>query len=165
MISTHRIHPCSHLHALPNTFAGLMDLYERNYIAIRQLIPVIPPPEARRSSYVQANLALHLHILERSRYTSVLSLTYHFYRSHGLVLEPNVRIRVYHDARLVEVVASALRHRPPSTDPRVSELCTRWRINRFLYKWLRYCLQQGHRFDETVSDTVETPHRPRRRNP
>jgi hypothetical protein len=138
------------LQVLPGTFAGLMDLYERNYIGIRRLIPLMPPATTREISSVPGGLSLYLEVLERFRYTSELVLTYHFVRGGGVVAEPDLRIRVYHDARLAEVMSAQLRHRLEfqlnEENPRRTQLSARWHVNRFLYKWLNYCLHQGHRF-------------------
>ena len=137
----------------PGTFAALMDLYERNYIYIRRLLPTMPPIHAKCVSQAPGGMDLHLHIIERCRYTSELILSYQFGQADGAILaEPNLRIRVYHDARQAEVmIAHPRRHpvfildaiAPERTD---DPLFVRWRINRFLYKWLGYCLHQGHRF-------------------
>ncbi len=144
----------SWLHDAPGSFSALMDLYERNYIQIRRLLPVMPPAAAVRVSQTPGGLDLHLRIIERCRYTSELLLTYQFYHEDGPpVAEPNLRIRVYHDARLAEVMTAHLRHDSGfSSDfsdagrKDRTGLYRRWRINRFLYKWLGYCLRQGHCF-------------------
>ncbi len=138
------------LQVLPGTFAGLMDLYERNYIGIRRLIPLMPPAMTCQVSSIPGGLSLYLEVLERFRYTTELVLTYHFAREGGVVAEPDLRIRVYHDARLAEVMAAQLRHRPEfqlgEETARQTQLSARCHVNRFLYKWLNYCLHQGHRF-------------------
>lgn len=151
-------HPPAELiaHDMPGAFSALMDLYERNYINIRRLLPVMPPQSASRVSQAPEGLDLHLRVIERRRYTSELILTYEFGRGHdAVIVEPNLRIRIYHDARLAEVMAAQLRRYPafsmtvsnPSrTD--LTPLMVRWRVNRFLFKWLTYCLRQGHRFTE-----------------
>ena len=141
----------------PGTFAALMDLYEQNYIGIRRLLPVMPSTPVHRVSRTPSGLDLHFHLVERSRYTSELILTYQFDQKEGaFIAEPNLRIRVYHDARQAEVLAAHPRHYPPlATHSRSCwahgpHLPNRWRINRFLYKWLSYCLHQGHRFAESL---------------
>jgi len=138
----------------PGTFAALMDVYERNYIQIRRLLPVMPPVGAGCVSQIAGGLDLHLYIIERCRYTSELILTYQFGQNDSaLIAEPNLRIRVYHDARQAEAAAAHLRHYPAFAVNTLANhwadsasLLTRWRIIRFLYKWLGYCLRQGHGF-------------------
>ena len=142
------------LHNTPGSFSALMDLYERNYIQIRRLLPVMPPAAAVRVSQTPGGLDLHLRIIERCRYTSELILTYQFGGEEGLpIAEPDLRIRVYHDARQAEAMTAHLRHDlvfssyfPDEGRMDRASLYRRWRINRFLYKWLSYCLRQGHRF-------------------
>lgn len=149
----------SWLYNTPGSFSALMDLYERNYIQLRRLLPVMPPALTVRASQTPGGLDLYLRIIERCRYTSELTLTYQFSHDDGPpVAEPDLRIRVYHDARLAEVMAAhSRRHTAFSTDladtGRVdrASLYLRWRINRFLYKWLSYCLRQGHCFIEPSS--------------
>lgn len=99
------------------------------------------------------SIDLHLHVTERFRYTTELALTYHFHKEHKLIVEPDLHIRVYHDARQAEVLSARLRHRPYfdyDYDGHVNgvriDLRARWHVNRFLYKWLNYCLHQQHCF-------------------
>ena len=158
-------HPPAELiaHETPGAFSALMDLYERNYINIRRLLPVVPPTSASRVSRTPGGLDLHLRVTERCRYTSELILTYQFSQPDEIILaEPNLRIRIYHDARLAEVMTARPRRYPAfSTDVAsnparmdFSPLLARWRINRFLFKWLSYCLRQGHRFSDPFRDSV-----------
>ncbi|HXH04784.1 MAG TPA: DUF1249 domain-containing protein [Candidatus Competibacteraceae bacterium] len=136
---------------LAGTFAGLMDLYERNYIGIRRLVPELPAAGVQRVSRVAGGLDLHLTVLERFPYTSELHLTYHFLRDGVAVAEPDLRLRVYTDARLAEVMSAHLRHWPAFETldhADLSQLHARWHVNRFLFKWLNYCLHQGHRFGQ-----------------
>ncbi len=134
--------------AAHGTFAGLMDLYERNYMLVRRLSPMLPAAPCHTISKVEGGLDLHLSVLERHRYTTDLRLTYEFSRGCQNRQEPNLSIRVYHDARVAEVLAAHLRHRPPFHFPSEGhvDLSSRWRANRFLFKWLSYCLHQGHAF-------------------
>lgn len=151
VISPKHAHPSQH--DMAGTFPGLMDLYERNYIGLRRMLPEIPEQGAGIVSRLTVGLDLHLTVLERFPYTSELGLTYYFNRDGLLVPEPNLRIRVYHDARQAEVMAATLRHGKPFNERQEasgSALQERWRVNRFLYKWLNYCSLQGHRFSSVV---------------
>jgi hypothetical protein len=139
----------------PGTFPALMDLYECNYINMRRLLPVTPERPIDLVSRIPGNLDLHLRFIERFRYTSELRLTYRFRQAGAVLLEPDLRIRIYHDARLAEVLTAQLRHHPAFDAESLAarpadgkQLHARWKINRFLFKWLNYCLRQGHRFSE-----------------
>jgi uncharacterized protein YqiB (DUF1249 family) len=130
------------------TFAGLMALYEANYARLLALVPhlhTIPTAGAPQvAPQVDGSPDLHLTVLERTRYTTVLLLTYYFRHDGDPVPDPDARLRVYHDARVVEVL-SCRDGRAPRSGAR-SGLMHRWQANLFLEKWLNYCLRQGHRF-------------------
>ena len=55
---------------------------------------------------------------------------------------------------LIEVRAASLRHGPHFDGHDETTVAGRWRANRFLYKWLRYCLHQGHRFEDRTTAAV-----------
>ena len=130
---------------IPQGFVSLMDLYESNYIKLRKLLPDINRIDSPTISKSSGHLDLYLNIIERSQYTSTLYLSYCFPTEHGLQMEPNLKIRIYHDARLVEVMAGHLHHGRLVLDNLPADaLREKWRLNRFLNKWLGYCLRQGH---------------------
>ena len=129
----------------------LMAIYECNYIRLRQLLPQLATMDATAVSRIDGMLDLHLTVDERNRYTTTLTLTYRFEDEQGCFPAPDIQVRIYHDARLAEVLrCGRLRgHRDASYDSsrRDYTLDAKWRINRFLQKWLGYCLRQGHRFN------------------
>lgn len=123
-----------------------MDVYERNYMLMRLLAP-----QLRRMSGAgiisTADEALPLEIvdLEHSRYTSTFRLTYRLSGEHRTGREPNLAIRLYHDARTCEVMSGLL---PDDTqERRTRDLDEGIELNLFLFRWLSYCLRQGHGFD------------------
>jgi uncharacterized protein YqiB (DUF1249 family) len=134
----------------PGTFVSLMSLYESNYIRLSWLVPDLLAVDAPRVSHVQGDCALHLNVVERSRYTTTLSLTYLFEDEQGVVADPDLLIRVYHDARLAEVQSCARWHRHTMLEAIRSqfarELGDRWMRNMMLNKWLDYCVERGHGF-------------------
>ncbi|MFA7593486.1 MAG: DUF1249 domain-containing protein [Thiohalobacteraceae bacterium] len=130
-----------------------MAIYECNYIRLRQLLPGLTAAAMGSVSRVEGALDLHLRVVERNRYTTTLHLTYLFKDELGLFPAPDIQVRIYHDARLAEVLSCGrLRSRREAARNcwrRDSSLDDKWRINRFLQKWLGYCLRQGHRFRAT----------------
>ena len=140
-------------------FAGLMALYESNYIRLRNLVPdldVIPDTVISNAS---GALDLHLRILERCKFTTTLNLTYHFQDSEGMFPAPDMRVRIYHDARVGEVIACGrrrgLRHAEYNRMFNRYSLDEKWRMNRFLQKWLGYCLHHGHGFSPAREQLAE----------
>ncbi|MFK7891750.1 MAG: DUF1249 domain-containing protein [Granulosicoccus sp.] len=129
-------------------FAALMDLYEQNYLLMRLLVPELREmPSGDFVSYVSGAMPLELQSLEHSRYTSSFKLTYRFSPSskHRKLYEPDLDIRLYHDARSCEVMSGLL---PAGRleARRTRDLDEGRLLNRFLNRWLSYCLRQGHGF-------------------
>ena len=139
--------------------AGLIRIYEANYVRLAKLVPELATCDRAMVSRVAGALDLHLRIVECQPYTTSLVLTYLFEDRDGLVLEPNARINVYHDVRAVEVVSHCRRRRSYRTRPwtpgRMPELDRKWRMNRFLLKWLRFCTLQGHLFLPGVTPALD----------
>jgi uncharacterized protein YqiB (DUF1249 family) len=131
----------------PRGFVSLMDLYENNYLRLRRLIPDLSKLPDRAASRLPGCLSLHVSILERTKFTTTLCLTYCFEEGGRGMEEPALTIRVYHDANQVEVLTGHLRHGQQRFDhiPQKA-IKIKWQLNRFLYKWLGYCLHLGHHF-------------------
>jgi uncharacterized protein YqiB (DUF1249 family) len=147
----------------PGSFTGLMTIYESNYIKLRQLTADFDwtgPSMLSSSSHdrdVHAQLlrreadttTLHAQLLRREAYTPTLRLTYWFEEQPGKwVPDPDLILRIYHDARLVEAVAGGDRHYHQKlrelANHSGAELDRRWRINMMLNKWLDYLGDVGH---------------------
>lgn len=136
--------------ARPGSFVSLMSLYESNYIRLAWLIPDLAAIHGPLTSTVSGDCPLHLTLTERSRYTTTLSLTYLFEQEGTLIADPDLQIRVYHDARLAEVQSCARWHRHSVLETLRSQLVRdlgdRWLRNIMLNKWLDYCVERGHSF-------------------
>ena len=134
--------------AKPRSFVGLMALYESNYIRLLGLIPELERLDGCFRSRVAGDCDLHVEILERSRYTVTLSLTYHFETDDGLLVDPDMTVRAYLDGQLAEVLGIGRRQRHPALRRLVrehrEELDRRWQRNMVLNKWLDYLAEQGH---------------------
>ena len=150
--------PVQHRTKTTERFGDLMELYERNYVQLRLLIPDPKHgPIATTVSNVPGCMTLYLQLIEQSPYTSTLRLTYRFLDSASplkdqpgprmalrATAEPDLSIRVYHDARSAEVMSGLLHGQQHPRKTRGLE--GSWHLNRFLYKWLRYLLYRGHGF-------------------
>lgn len=155
---------------LPNSFAGIMEMYEANYIRLRklcgskELMPIVAV------SRVTKGMDLYLQVIEQTRYTSMLTMTYFFSDDKiSFIAYPDLRLRIYYDALQAEVISQSYRrnnHRfkafNHAKDP---SLLKRWRMNRFLFKWLSYLDHQGHSFrsddrsrqNQLITKNVEIP--------
>jgi len=140
----------------PRGFVSLMDLYENNYMRLRRLIPDLSVLPDNAISRLPGCLSLHMTVLERTKFTTTLYLTYYFEESTKSVAEPALTIRLYHDTHQAEVLTGHLQHGRKQYDHIPEKaIKVKWKLNRFLYKWLGYSLYLGHHFPENKHSTVE----------
>jgi uncharacterized protein YqiB (DUF1249 family) len=134
----------------PRSFVALMSLYESNYLRLAQLVGDMKSLDDVRLSRVPEDCDLRLTVTERSPYTTSFDLTYLFTEAEGLMTYPDMRVRVYHDARLVEAQEWATQHEHEALrrlrGAAERELDQRWARNTMLNKWLEYCIDRGHGF-------------------
>jgi uncharacterized protein YqiB (DUF1249 family) len=135
----------------------LAKLCEANYDRLIQLVPDLEHLQESVRASVHGKPALYLRLLDRSPYTLTVELTHAF----GWTIEPAVRIRVYLDARAVEVLSDHCR-------PEVREvfrkqmrpqdvLDYKWSLNYFLSRWLDHCLQSDYRFTAKAPAACASP--------
>jgi uncharacterized protein len=134
----------------PRSFAGLMTLYEGNHVRLRQLLGDLWRLPSTLISISATDLSIHLSLRGRSRYTSNLRMTYQL-ETEGIILtDPDLLVRVYHDARLAEAVSCCEQPRHAIFRnllvPAAAELEKRWLLNLLLHKWLEHCLDHHHVF-------------------
>ena len=134
--------------AKPRSFVGLMSLYESNFLRLQQLIPELERLDGYFRSRVAGDCDLHVEIIERSRYTVTLSLSYFFYESERRIADPDMKVRAYLDGQLAEAMSLVGDHRHAELR-RLSRLHgqgldAKWRRNIVLNKWLEYLMDQGH---------------------
>ncbi len=147
-----------------------MALYEGNFIKLTSLAPellavaragAVPPalPAAKPApksatkaavSRTARDLDLHLCVDAVTRYTVDLRLTYFFDEAAGPEADPDLHLRLYVDARMVEVISWAVSHRHDVLRQlalkTARELDRRWSRNIMLGKWLDYLADRGHAF-------------------
>lgn len=132
----------------PGSFVGLMALYESNYLRLQHLIPELDRLDGYFKSRVAGDCDLHVEVLERSRYTVTLCLSYFFFEKGIRVADPDLKVRAYLDGQLAEVMHLGGDHRHPELRRLSREhrkvLDQRWRQNIMLNKWLDYLMHQGH---------------------
>jgi uncharacterized protein len=141
--------------AKPRGFVALMSLYESNYLRLVRLCGDPKHLRGKRVSQVAEGCDLRLVVLDNAAYTTTLSLTHVFGASRPegaeaqpLLTYPDVRVRAYCDARLVQAQYWPEGQEPYNGGkPRQAEreLHQRWAYNTMLNKWLEYCLDLGHR--------------------
>lgn len=125
-----------------------MSVYESNYLRLLHLIPELERLDGCFRSRVAGDCELYLEILERSRYTVTMTLTYFFETNEGRVADPDMQVRAYLDGQLAEAMSLGDEHRHADFRRLVREhrreLDKRWKRNIILNKWLDYLSEQGH---------------------
>ncbi|HYN77988.1 MAG TPA: DUF1249 domain-containing protein [Lamprocystis sp. (in: g-proteobacteria)] len=144
------------------TVGALMTLCEENFRLFARLAPHLKEQQGIVVSRRSGQVDLYLNIVEQSRYTSLVRLTHWFsgppqgwggrpplgYSGDplGFGADPDARLRIYYDARQVEVLDLRQTALPMRTQYQSPALDAKWKANLFLGKWLAFCLQAGHRF-------------------
>lgn len=95
-----------------------------------------------------------LRITERSPYTTTLELSRAAIgASPRWLAMPKLTLRMYHDAKLAEVLAweghKRLRPRYEYPNQSMYQSDEKYQLNRFLGEWLSVCLEHGHSLDTT----------------
>jgi len=126
-----------------------MAVYERNFRHLLSLVPGLPRLERPVALEAPGLPAIFLQVAERSRYTLCVVLHQRLGLERRGVRDPSMRVRVYWDARLAEVVAyQGHRHFRPSypyPNPWMLQRHEKRQVNRFLGEWLGHCLGRGYR--------------------
>lgn len=135
----------------------LEQVCESNYQKLFKLIPDLNAFKEAAIGLAPHNTTLYLEIIERTPYTLTLELSHCFNRDRDEFLAPAVKIRVYLDAQLAEVLSDHARAGVAQVfkDPGLSlEIMNyKWRLNYFLQKWLDHCLKKDYLFSANVLHT------------
>lgn len=125
---------------------GFMRLCEDNYRLIINLFPQWQQVLNASANWTDADalpVCLHCQVIERTPYTLLLQFDQY------PVIEPwikalSMQVRLYHDARMAEVVLFQHQRlrlpQQPGVDLAVHAVDEKNQSNHFLHEWLRYCL-------------------------
>ena len=145
-----------------NTSLCLEKICESNYQKLFRLIPNLCTFETTAVGHNQNKPDLYLDVLERNPYTMTIALSHCFNRHLRQLLEPGIKIRIYLDVQLVEVIRD---HDRPSVDQVYKNPGSfreiqdyKWRLNYFLEKWLDHCLTTEYQFDSLCVLEAGIPH-------
>ena len=125
-------------------------LCESNYRKLLLLIPDLLNLGSVAVGKTAVQPDLQLDVIERSTHTLTIRLNYRFNLGSGDFLTPEIKVRVYRDVQLAEVLCDCVRFDVARVfkDPgKTGEILDyKWRMNYFLGKWLDHCLQKNYRF-------------------
>jgi uncharacterized protein YqiB (DUF1249 family) len=138
--------------------AGLHATCESNYARLLQLFPDYETANCREFQ-LRGGQRVRIDIVERCRYTTLMRVCQRGGTDDWLT-PPQFDLRVYHDARMVEVSSFqasdriAARYEYPNPDMHARDEKTQQ--NLFLAEWLSHCLEQGQ--STTGLPASLTPH-------
>lgn len=126
-----------------------MWVFEENFRLLQRLLPELEQGGDRFVLSAAKGEALELLILERCRYTTMVSLSQPFAIDGEWLPDLSMQLRVYHDARVVEVAAYQGCQRIPARYQVASQgrhhKDDKRQINFLLHDLLLYCLRLGYR--------------------
>jgi len=134
----------------------LEQICESNYRKLLDLIPDLHKINTTAIGQFPNKPSLHLKIIERNAYTLTVQLTHCFLDTPDEHIEPAVKIRLYCDAKLAEVLRDHSRidvfRAITDTGQSKQIMDYKWSLNYFLGKWLDYCLQTDYQFVAEVEE-------------
>ncbi|MDI6527280.1 DUF1249 domain-containing protein [Pseudomonas otitidis] len=136
--------------------AGLQAACEANYARLMRLLPQMREAQAsRRVALSQGEHllgVLALDVVEACPYTTTLKVRQEL--PLPWLPSPQLEVRVYHDARMAEVVAAEnarrLRSFYPYPNVDMHQPDEKSQLNLFLGEWLSHCLVCGHEVEPVV---------------
>lgn len=130
---------------------------EANYLRLLRLFPGMATDTERRLGLTtQPQTQIVMTVIERAKFTTLLSIEQNTQGLNGQATvesrrwnrPPVLKVRVYHDAKLAEVVSCDDAHRvsPNNAYPnkRMLQRDEKAQWNRFLEEWLTMCSKYGY---------------------
>lgn len=121
-----------------------LTLCERNYANMNRLLPK-EQKEGAANRVSIANEEYEIKVLDNAKYTTDVSITQ--CSSNVGLFTPPINVRVYHDAKVAEVVHPDYHSRiKPSygyPNPKMHQKDEKYQVNAFLHDWLSFCMSHG----------------------
>jgi len=136
-----------------NTSWCLEKICESNYQKLLLLIPDLRSFRHNATGMTAQKPDLHLDVIESNKHTMTVELSHCFNHKLKELMEPAVKIRIYFDAQLAEVLRDHARrdvskvYKCPSQSIEIRDY--KWKLNYFLQKWLDHCLKMQYQFSES----------------
>ena len=127
------------------TYSSLSKVFDLNFKKISRLVPLLPSVKGDLIGIKKPSNNLYLLCHEKSKYTGTYTLTHRVNSSHGVINRPDIRFKLYFDAKLLEVDSICKETRINSNHPLIndcSDLAFQLELNVFMLRWLDYCLDR-----------------------
>ena len=142
-----------------------MALCEANYARLMMLLPDIENCDQRDFivDMAQQQSMVSLAVLERFKFTSTLSmkqLTLGVKSNPQIqqMIAPSIQVRLYHDAKMAEVVASSkasqLKGKYPYPNKSMYQVDEKLQLNEYLAQWLSHCLTHGYQSEQILRNSL-----------
>ncbi len=138
----------------------LMAEYEANYARLLKLMPNMEPASQRVFDVALTSgqsVRVCLEVIEQFKYTATLRFT-HQEKTGRWLKKPALMIRIYHDARMAEVVelenSKQLQGSYHYPNKKMYQPDEKRQRNFYLGEWLRHCLSQGYATEKLSFATV-----------
>ena len=143
-------------HYVPD-LSAFISLCDANYAKLMRLLPMLEK-QNHRSFGLSRNEhdlgCITISVLERCKYTTMLSIEQVVSPAIDLLSVPYMQVRLYHDASMAEVMSfqgiSALKSSYQYPNKHMHQKDEKALCNEFLADWLSYCLKFGHSLDAEV---------------
>lgn len=138
----------------PN-LVSLMSLCANNYMLLLKLQADNVKEKQQRRFFINEILAYSIQVIEITRYTSLITIAQDelvtakpcVVKELTSSLHPRMTIRLYHDARMAEVISNQditqVKPRYDYPNSQMHQQDEKQQINQFLNEWLHLCLQMG----------------------
>lgn len=124
--------------------SALMRLYETNYAKLVRLLPK-DHKVGNECIYDIQGSSFQLEIVEVTPYTTVLLIR--LMEDVPDYLKPNLKVRLYHDAKVAEVCSnqkiSRIQPKYEYPNSKMHQKNEKHQVNAFLSDWLVHCLKNG----------------------
>jgi len=124
-----------------------MWLYEANYERLVLLFPGLRNAPCQTRLYIDGLATFCAEVVEHGPYTTTLTLCQGLGEDDRYVWDPRMRVRVYLDARLAEVIGyqqhRRFRPRYPYPNPEMLYPHEKRQVNLFLTEWLNHCVARA----------------------
>lgn len=134
---------------VPN-LAKIGAICEANYLRLQKLMPAMRAGVSAEYELFAEGKHLGtvcLKVLESAKYTQVLYLE-QIQTAGKWLNNPEMTVRVYHDARMAEVVSCFQQRRIQAVNEYPNQKMhlpdEKLQLNGFLADWLNYCIKHGH---------------------
>ncbi|CAB5496228.1 DUF1249 domain-containing protein [Bathymodiolus thermophilus thioautotrophic gill symbiont] len=129
----------------PKTYSEVSALFELNYQKILELLPTLKEITHDSVIYHDNEQDLYLFAEERTPYTGTFILTHILALESGAINRPDIKFKVFFDAKLLEVLSVCNESTLNNSHPylaQCSDMNIQWELNTFMEKWLDYCLDK-----------------------